>query len=254
MLTEEQKQKARKAVFKDLEKVRALERHKKAVRSMDLYALPYRIYLDYLKRWDNMEPSEQDTTVSINPCYPDEGYPIDIVRVVTTDDLDIENAPRDKDGRLLYAPFDDIHTLKLSVRNEIFQTIEPLRKWRTPFDDNWRYAYSHFLKGYDIEHFTEFDFFGTNGEITYNDLDLFRKVYAHALNDYEDKVLGEYLEEEPSTTKERKKGYSDMPYRVLLDRGTLVERENLIEQMGIKPSYTEEEYRIVNGSEDDTEG
>ena len=57
MLTEEQKAKGRIALLpsiEDFEKSRALERHKQACKGMTLYGLPYRVYLDYLKRWETI--------------------------------------------------------------------------------------------------------------------------------------------------------------------------------------------------------
>ena len=82
------------------------------------------------------------------------------------------------------------------------------------------------------------------------DLGLLRNIYARVLKEYENKVLDNYIEEEPRTTPERLKRYTNNPYRVVWDKKTIVERENLTEQLGIKPSYTPEEYDIVYGTED----
>ena len=255
MLTDEQKWKAQIALLprvEDLEraheKEHALELHKQACTGMELYGLPYRVYLDYLKNWDNngMIYEERLTYVLINPCYPDEGYPLDKVKRVTPDDID--------ESKLTphILPFDSIDTLKKQVQNEIIRdVIEPLRKWKI-LDDNWKRYFSHFLVGYDFESFTEFDFSGTTGKMTPNDLGLLRNIYARVLKEYEDRVLDGYLTEEPRTTKERRKQYTDKPYRVLWDRDTIEERENLTKQLGIEPSYTDEEYDIVFGM-DDTE-
>ena len=254
MLTEEQKAKGQIALLptiEDFEKARALDRHNEAVRGMELYGLPYRCYLDYLKYWDNndMPYEERITYVMINPCYPEEGYPLDKVRVVTPDDIDMDNAPRNEKGRIEILPFEDISTLKLSVQKEILHDIEPLRKWKI-LDDNWKRYFSHFLKGYDFESFTEFDFAGTSGQMGKEDLGLLRNIYARVLKEYENKALDNYIEEEPRTTPERLKRYTNNPYRVVWDKKTIVERENLTEQLGIKPSYTPEEYDIVYGTED----
>ena len=248
MLTEEQKIKGQIALLPtiaDLEKAHALTLHNQACEGMDLYGLPYRVYLDYLKRIDKMSAEEYGNVIEINPCYPEEGYPLDKVRVVTPEDID-----QDKISAKVL-PFDNIGTLKQSIQNEIIRDIvEPLRKWKI-LDDNWKRYFSHLLVGYDFMRFTDFDFAGTKGTITPEDLELLRHIYARVLAEYEEGTLDNYLTEEPRTTPERKRKYNDKPYRVLWDRGTLVERESLVEQMGIEPSYTPEEYDIVYGTDTD---
>ena len=254
MLTEEQKAKGRIALLpsiEDFEKSRALERHKRACKGMTLYGLPYRVYLDYLKRWDSMTPEERDNLVEINPCYPEEGYPLDKIRIVTPSDLDMSNVEVNDKGYPVLLPFEDISTLKPHVQAEIEKSIEPLRKWKH-LDDNWRCYFSHFLKGYEFKDFTEFDFSGTSGDMTPEDLGLLRNLYERVRAEYDNHEL-DYLEDEPRTTPERKRQYSEKPYRVLWDRGTIVEREELIKQMGINPTYTDEEYTLVYGTEDDTD-
>ena len=247
MLTEEQRLKGRIALLptvSDLEKSHALELHKRACEGMTLYGLPFRVYLDYLKKWDNMTPEERYTYVDINPCYPDDGYPLDRVRVVTPDDIDLESIS----AKVL--PFDNIYTLKKTIQNEINRDIvEPLRKWKI-LDNNWKKYFSHLLVGYDFERFTEFDFNGGNGTITPEDLGLLRKLYARVLAEYEERVLDDYLTEEPRTTKERKRRYTDKPYRVLWDKDTIKERETLTERLGIEPFFTDEEYNLVFGTDD----
>lgn len=253
MLTDEQKRKAVYALLptiEDLERAHAFNLHKQAVKGMNLYGLPYRVYLDYLKRIDNMTYEESNTIVLVNPCYPDDGYPIDKVRVVTPDDLDMGNVPRDENGKTDILPFDDICTLKTSVQNEIIHTIEPLRKWKI-LDDNWKRYFSHFLKGYDFMRFTEFDFSGSTGKMTPEDLGMLQHLYARVLDEYENGAPDDYLTEEPVTTEERKRRYTDKPYRVLWDKDTIEEREHLTEQLGIEPSYTDEEYDIVFGTDKD---
>ena len=253
MLTEEQKRKAVYALLptvEDLERAHAFNLHKQAVKGMELYGLPYRVYLDYIKRIDNMDYEERSTIVLVNPCYPDEGYPLDKVRVVTPDDLDMSNVPRNDKGCIDILPFDDMCTLKTSVQNEIIHTIEPLRKWKI-LDDNWKRYFSHFLVGYDFMRFTEFDFSGITGKMTPEDLGMLQHLYARVLDEYEERVLDDYLTEEPRTTEERKRRYSDKPYRVLWDKDTIEEREHLTEQLGIEPSYTDEEYEVVFGTDKD---
>lgn len=252
MLTDEQKEKAVYALLPtvaDLEKAHAFNLHKQAVRGMELYGLPYRVYLDYLKRIDNMDYEESSTIVKVNPCYPDEGYPMDKIRVVTPDDLDMSNVPRNENGCIDILPFDDMCTLKTSVQNEILHDIEPLRKWKI-LDDNWKRYFSHFLEGYKFEEFTEFDFTGETGKATKEDIELLRHIYERVRDEYENGAPDDYLTEEPRTTEERKRMYSDRPYRVLWDKDTIEEREQLTEQLGIEPSYTDEEYDIVFGSAD----
>jgi len=252
MLTDEQKWKAQIALLPtvaDFEKAHALSLHKQACEEgMSLYGLPFRVYLDYLKRWDDMSAEERYTYVDINPCYPDEGYPLDKVRVVTPDDIDEDSIS----AKVL--PFDNIGTLKKEIQAEIMRDIvEPLRKWK-PLDDNWKRYFSHLLVGYDFEKFTEFDFTGETGKATKEDIELLRHIYARVLNEYEDRVLDDYLTEEPRTTKERKRKYIDKPYRVLWDKDTIRERETLTEQLGIEPFFTDEEYNLVFGTDDtDTE-
>jgi len=250
MLTDEQRNKAVIALLptiEDLERAHVFNLQKQAVNEgMRLYGLPFRVYFDYLKRVDNMSGAERDNIILINPCYPDEGYPRDKVRVVTPDDIDMDNAPKNENGRSELLPFDDICTLKTSVQKEILHETEPLRKWHI-HDDNWKRYFSHFLVGYDFESFTEFDFTGETGKATKEDIELLRHIYARLQREYEGRVLDDYLTEEPTTTKERKRRYTDKPYRAVWDKDTIEERERLTEQLGIEPSYTDEEYDIVFG-------
>ena len=251
MLTEEQRRKGAIALLPsvdDLEKYHALEIHKRACKEgMTLYGLPFRVYLDYLKRWDNMTLEERNTIVEINPCYPDEGYPLERVRVVTPDDIDNSQISAE------VMPFDNIGTLKKSIQAEIMRDIvEPLRKWN-PLDDNWKRYFSHLLVGYDFMSFTEFDFTGATGDMTPEDLGLLQNIYARVLTEYEDRVLDDYITEEPRTTKERKQKYHDKPYRVLWDKDTISEREFLSEILGVGTFYTEEEYKLLFEDDTDTE-
>jgi hypothetical protein len=252
MLTDEQKQKAVYALLpsiEDLERAHVFELHKQAVKEgMRLYGLPFRVYFDYLKRIDNMGYEERNNIVLINPCYPEEGYPLDKIRIVTLDDLDMSNIPRDDNGYMDLLPFEDISTLKTSVQNEILHDIEPLRKWHI-HDDNWKRYFSHFLVGYDFDSFTEFDFTGVSGKATSEDIQLLRHIYTRLQREYEERVLDGYLTEEPRTNEERKRRYTDKPYKILLDKDTIEERERLTKQLGIEPSYTDEEYEVVFGTE-----
>lgn len=248
MLTEEQRIKAQITLLsqtEDKEKAYALIRHKKACLGMKWYGIPYRVYLDYLKRWDTKTPEEQNETVCINPMYPLNGYPRSKLKTVTLDDLR-EDLP--EDNRLL--PFESIETLKPEVQREIIRTIEPLKQW-VLFDDNWRYYFLHFLNGYDYMSFTEFDFYGTNEHsdiYTSQDISLLKKIYGRYQEEYnKDTTL--YMSTEPATSKTEKAQYTDLPFNVVLDKETLIERESLIEQMGIKPRLNDAEYRIVHGTE-----
>ena len=250
MLTDEQRMKAEVALLpnmEDLEKMLAYERHEKAVGSMDRYGLPYRVYLDYLKRWDDMGIYERGNTVKINRMYPLCGYPIDKIPTFTLDDLRQETQV-DERGYSKYLPF-AWETLSDDAQVKATTATEPLLPWH-PFDEKWRYYFLHFLTGYQFDTFTEFDFYGTQGEHEKGDISLLQKTFARWQREYAENPKA-YMQEEPTTTPAEKAKYTDRPYNVLWDKNTLIERERLTNQMGIKPTFTDAEKAVVYGTDAD---
>lgn len=249
MLTDEQRMKAEVALLpnmEDLEKMQAYERHEKALGCMDRYGLPYRAYIDYLKRWDSMSIYERGNTVKINRMYPLCGYPVDKIPTFTTDDLRQE-MQADANGRIPL-PF-SWETLTDDAQVKATTATEKLLPWQ-PLDDKWKYYFLHFLTGYDFATFTEFDFYGTQGEREQGEISLLRKTFARWQKEYDANPTA-YMQEEPTTTPAEKANYTEYPYNILWDRETLVERERLTNQMGIKPTYTDAEKAIVYGTDAD---
>ena len=74
MLSKEQEEKAmhvltQKTMLDNFEKEIAFRNFYKALFAVNVYNLPYRIILDYLKNYD-----KQRGKVELNPCYPAPGY------------------------------------------------------------------------------------------------------------------------------------------------------------------------------------
>lgn len=240
MLTEEQKSKALLALLPsidDLEKHRALERHNKACTGMQLYGLPYRVYLDYLKWFDTLTKTEKENVVMINPMYPRNGYPKERLLMITDEDIDF----RDMD--ILNVTYEN---LKPETQSKVAKCIKDLREWELN-SDTWRYNFLHFLSGYDFRTFTEFDFFGTQNEWNdETDISLLRKAYTGYKEDFESNP-DNYLVNEPTTNKAEKGKYTDKPFIWLHDAKKKTDRENALMQLQNGCTLTDKEYLTIYG-------
>lgn len=147
------------AQFREFERKVAYERHLKACAWVDTYNLPYRVSMDYMKRYGH-----HSGVVLINPCYPLPGYPAAELLTLSHDDLDTDNPDvyRIEQGRRVYLMklFD---TPKEEVRQRVEQHNKRFRPWDLDTDDGrrvWELEFAHFLTGYDIDAFSMFDMFG----------------------------------------------------------------------------------------------
>jgi len=149
MLTKEQEEKAKEALylrlpmFQNFEKEIAFNNHKTAIEWIDKYNLPYRVSLNHLK---DMNPDY----VSINPCYPFPGYNMADLIHLTPDDI---------------AVLEDLTIIPTSPI--IKQQIEEHNKKLIPWDlstaaglDKWKYYFAHFINGAQLNSFNMFDWFG----------------------------------------------------------------------------------------------
>lgn len=146
-MTEEQRNKARAALLykklDDFEKSIALDRHFEAIQWIDLYNLPYRIALDYLK-------GSSPDYVRINPCYPFPGYCKDDLIHLTPNDVDIAQdlttTPKDK-----------------ATKKQIKELCAKLRPWNLSTAagiEQWKKYFAHFINAADFDSYTSFDWFG----------------------------------------------------------------------------------------------
>ncbi len=242
MLTQEQAHAASLALLPDLEKYNAFRQYKQACKGMDRYGLPFRVYLDYLKRPNTKIPGNQ-CHVKINPLYPNAGYRTDEVLSVCPDDF----IPRDTETDS--ASWDEsnytFEDLKPEMQKEITKRIDPVRVWKQ-YDKNWEYYFLHFLKGYDIQTFTEFDFYGVHGEHTHEDIQLLKSVYERLQRVYE-RSPHDYMNDEPIISASEYVLYQDEPYYFCLSRDKAIERDNLIEKHKQGYEYTDTEYLFVYG-------
>ena len=164
MMTPEQEQKARAALMEkaldDFKKGNAFERHQKACKWVFEFNLPYRVSLDYLKRY-----KAADGVVMINRCYPLPGYPAAALLTLTPGELDEQNPDTykvDPDGRkvLNMKIFD---TPLQNIEEKIQENLRQFWTWDLETPEGlqaWELEFAHFLDGYDIDSFTAFDMFG----------------------------------------------------------------------------------------------
>jgi len=160
MLTKEQEEKAREALylrlpmFQNFEKEMAFNNHKTAIAWVNAYNLPYRISLDYLK-------AINADHVRININYPFPGYRVaDLIHLSPNEYMlhDPMKAPDNK-GR---------YTLELTPIDEATkQRIEEHNKNLRPWDlstaagiEKWKYYFAHFFNVAQLNEYNSFDWFG----------------------------------------------------------------------------------------------
>lgn len=230
MLTEEQKRKAMIALLKkgeDLDRMVALRQHKRAKQAFTRYGLPYRVYLDNLKRYEDIEIKKRDY-VPINDCYPLPGYPIQ--NIIEVDFMDFDRTEiREVNPGVEYLNPDVKERVCIVMRNNIPCPL---------FSEEWEYNFLHFLKGYDFKSFTDFDFIGETGTMQLGDIRLLQKHYAEYQKKYESNPEN-YRQQEPPYLPEYKEQYSDYPYRIVHDKDTMIEKASLEREINIKPTQEE---------------
>ena len=152
-----------------MEKEDAYRRHIRAIQTIDEFNLPYRVLLNYYKKYPcykDICPREahyEDICV-LNPNYPYPGFccddleelGIDDTRVITgpyKDDVlsskfDLKVIPNDADRQAII----DKHCAELPTWN--LSTPEGLKVWR--------YEFAHFLSTENFKEYRSFDFWGKN--------------------------------------------------------------------------------------------
>lgn len=240
MLTQEQAHAASLALLPDLEKYKAFRQYKQACKGMEKYGLPFRVYLDYLKR-PYTELAGNQRYIKINPLYPKAGYKTDELLSVCPDDF----IPRDAENITLDENAYPFENLKPEIQKEIAKRIDPVRVWKQ-YDKKWERYFLHFLKGYDFRNFTEFDFYGVNGEHTDEDIQLLKGVYSRLQHEYE-RNPNEYMNDEPVISASEYELYHDEPFFFCINRDKAIERDTLIEKHRQGHEYTDTEYQFVYG-------
>jgi len=226
MLTDEQRQKGYLALLptiEDLEKAHALVLHKEAINSMDMYGLPYRICMDQYKKYDTNYRKKYCT---LNYCYPLPGYERDKVIPVNACDFIAPNRP----NNTLIDNF-SVDNIKDDVKGRVIAYMNDIQPWHI-FDNKWKYYFIHFLVGYDFNTFREFDFYGTTGEHTKDDIVLLRNMYSRMQCEYLENP-GNYMQSEPLITDYDIGNYTDVPFKVIWNDKERKEIECLEEQLNI---------------------
>lgn len=157
MLSKEQEEKAmhvltQKTMLDNFEKEIAFRNFYKALFAVNVYNLPYRIILDYLKNYD-----KQRGKVELNPCYPAPGYLKEKLLVLPLEDVSIENSPTTNDL--------NITVISSAKRQQIDKHNRSLRDWNLDTKNGikqWEYYFAHFLKDADLNQYSTFDYFGRN--------------------------------------------------------------------------------------------
>ena len=151
MLTEEQKKKAEEAlllqspIFQDFEKQIAFANHQEAIKWIDLYNLPYRIALNYIKSYDNSKDY-----VQLNACYPAPGYLKDDLIHLKPEEVNI-------DYELNMEPKEE------ATRQKIKECCDKLRPWNLSTAaglEQWKKYFAHFINAAAFDKFNSFDWFG----------------------------------------------------------------------------------------------
>jgi len=243
MLTLEQVHAASLALLPDLEKYHAYIQYKQACKGMVRYGLPFRVYLDYLKR-PHKQLDDITRYIEINPLYPQAGFKIDEVKTVCFEDF---TEPHYTASGAL--SFDEsqytYEDLSPELQKEIQNDIDPVLIWKL-YDKSWEYYFAHFLKGYDFKAFTEFDFYGLQGQQSQSDIQLLQNIYRRLQQDY-DRNPNNYMNEEPTISASEYIQYQAEPFYICIDRNKAQERDSLIDKHKQGYKYTDDEFTLVYG-------
>lgn len=244
MLTAEQANAATKALLPDQDKYLAYIQHKEACKAMSRYHIPYRVYLDYLKRPDKIL-KDNKCYIKINPLYPKPGYKSDEIKAVCAD-CDFKPQEEQEESTAVDEGRYSLDNLKPEVQREVLRIIEPMKMWGF-MDDKWKYYFLHFLKGYDFNTFTEFDFSGTNGEMTAPDLGLLKNIYERLSWEY-NQSPDDYMNDEPTISISEYGMYRNEPFILCMTREEVAMRNRIIDRHKRGHEYTDEEYYYIFGT------
>lgn len=228
MLTEKQIEQAERMIMglsnDDVNKYRALKRHKNALEMWSRYLIPYRIAIDYLKR-------DLSGVVRINPCYPLPGYPKDKIKPI------LVHVPKDT--------MPDELTPNIEKQNEINEYERTLWEYRRilknecnnddigkPDLNEWCYKYGHLLEGYNIKSFSPFDFHGGSDKWYEGDIELMHKVFERLQKQYQSEP-SKYITNEPEYKPEYDEQYTTSLFEFVFESKADKERKELLKRIGI---------------------
>jgi hypothetical protein len=222
----------------------SLELHKLAKKdAFKVYALPYRAYYDYLRK----RAKEPSNTLMINPCYPEPGYPIDGIIRVTKSDFEIpKEAIESSPGEDLYI----YNYLKPEIKAQVDAIINRFSPWHnaTTFSPEWKKIFLKFIKDYDFDTFTCFDFFGaTIGEINdpeiglvdESQIEVCKAVYKRLADEYKENPE-RYEYQEPIYHEEYGYLYQDTPFTMLMSKDEALAQIELYNNMNMPMSSEEQ--------------
>lgn len=161
------------------EKQLAYTRYKHACFLCEDYGLPYTVIYDYVVRCEN-EPRLSE----LNACYPYPGYP--------KCDRPTYIYPDDCTGEVWDMKLNATRQAELDAQDKKYHLWDLITE---DGKERWKYYFTHFLHGYDLDTFTEFDYVGTVGTLTEGEIDRLRDAYKRLQADY-DSSPGKYYTEE----------------------------------------------------------
>ena len=161
----------------------------------------------------------------LNPCWPNPGYPIDRIIKVSKDEFDIP-----KDGSRSFEDMYSLKNLKPEVREQVLQVSDRYKVWRNIFDENWEKYFLKFLKGYNFESFTCFDFFGATigevdpdiGLVDESQIILMQRIYERLQSEYNENP-SKYEYEDPMDCEEYFYLYQATPFTVIQSKDEINE-------------------------------
>ena len=174
-----QRQKAKEVVaanhlidVKELEKLYALNCHLWSIQMIDKFNLPYRILLDYFKKYGYQymkggQAAVKDGIVLLNRCYPKPGYYMpDLIGVSMYIKKDVLN-PLVIVRSGAFA--DDLTSTNYDLRIDIAEGSElkaeieakaaAQHTWNLSTHE-WEYEFAHFINAADFDCYTNFDWWG----------------------------------------------------------------------------------------------
>lgn len=243
MLTSEQESKAKLALIRqhiqnasiEESKIKAYERHNTAKTWLALYGLPYRVALDYLKKWDNETLPHKH--VFINPCYPLMGYRVKDLPCIIYPNEFIMPERVQGETRTLADLVNEWKGLNGYPKPDILEMAqeqtEHMRPWKNKLDDNWKKYFAHFLGGYDFKSFSEFDFTGEQGTTPEPDINLLRNIYTRIASEY-NANKDAYMNDEPLINVEDINEYSEVCYKRIYEVNAYKDIQNYSKQANIE--------------------
>lgn len=194
-----------------LKRSHAYKMHQKACKWVHKYNLPWRVSMDYLKRFDLTSG-----VVLINECYPLPGYPITELIHITL--ADIANNPACieilPDGKKKLKP-QALDTLPPDLADVIEEHNRKYRPWdleTAAGRDSWEREFAHFLDNYDFDSFSCWEMFGTS-DLPESELYARKRYYKDVLQRYRS-AKSSYRANEPPYLAEYADTYTTRKYFV----------------------------------------